>query len=142
METESAKIRIQLQMSLVIAERSKVPVVRVGRIAGQYAKPRSSPFEVHFTFSSFLRLAQLRCVDEQNTNGTSLPSFKGDNVNRFEATQEARRHDPARLLEGHFHSIATLNYIRAFLGSGIAVGIQRMFLIVVVVDFPCRPRRI
>jgi len=95
-----AKIRILLQMSLVLIWGSRKPVVRIGRIAGQYGKPRSKPTET--------------------VNGEEMSTFKGDNVNALEATVEARTPDPKRLMEGYFRSAATLNYIRALTTGGFA----------------------
>ncbi|KAF7125808.1 hypothetical protein CNMCM5793_002101 [Aspergillus hiratsukae] len=89
-----AKLKLLLQMS------ANKPVVRIARIAGQFAKPRSSPMEV--------------------INGVEMPSFRGDNINGFAATPESRRPDPSRLVSAYFHSAATLNYMRASLSSGLA----------------------
>ncbi|RHZ60113.1 3-deoxy-7-phosphoheptulonate synthase class II [Aspergillus thermomutatus] len=89
-----AKLKLLLQMS------ANKPVVRIARIAGQFAKPRSSPMEV--------------------VNGVEMPSFRGDNINGFAATAESRRPDPSRLVSAYFHSAATLNYMRASLSSGLA----------------------
>jgi len=74
--------------------------VKVGRMAGQYGKPRSSAHEF--------------------VDGEKLHSFKGDIINGFEPTPQAREPDPQRLVEAHFHSAATLNYIRASIKGGIA----------------------
>jgi len=79
---------------------SRKPVVRIGRIAGQYGKPRSKPTQI--------------------VEGVEMASFKGDNVNALEASKEARIPDPKRLLEGYFRSSATLNYIRALTSGGFA----------------------
>jgi len=95
-----AKLKILLQMSLVLVWGARIPTIRIGRVAGQYGKPRSAPTEI--------------------VNGKELMCFKGDNVNDFEPTTEAREHDPARLVEGHFHSACTLNYIRALIKGGYA----------------------
>ncbi|KAF1958769.1 phospho-2-dehydro-3-deoxyheptonate aldolase-like protein [Byssothecium circinans] len=93
-----AKIKLLLQMSLVLIWGSNKPVIRIGRMAGQYAKPRSSPMEV--------------------VNGKEIPSFRGDILNGFDP---ADRHvDPERLVTAYFHSATTLNYIRGQLSSGIA----------------------
>ncbi len=91
-------IRIMMQMSLVIAFFSKKNIVKIGRIAGQYAKPRSS--------------------DNEEVNGTQIPTYRGDMVNDFTPTLECRRNDPGRILEGYFRSAATLNLIRAFTQGG------------------------
>lgn len=100
----TSKLKILLQMSLVLIHASKKPVIRVGRFAGQYAKPRSSMTET------------------RNVNGTpvSLPSYYGDLVNRAEFTPEARRPDPARMVEGYQHAALTLNFIRSLLEGGFA----------------------
>ncbi|CAE7206603.1 Aromatic/aminoadipate aminotransferase 1 [Pyrenophora teres f. teres] len=93
-----AKIKLLLQMSLVLIWGSNKPVIRIGRIAGQYAKPRSSPTEI--------------------LNGKEVPSFRGDILNGYEP--DSRRVDPERLVSAYFHSATTLNYIRGQLASGIA----------------------
>ncbi|BCS21017.1 3-deoxy-7-phosphoheptulonate synthase class II [Aspergillus puulaauensis] len=95
-----AKVKLLLQMSLVLIWGANMPVVRIARIAGQFAKPRSSPMEV--------------------INGVEMRSFRGDNINGFDATPESRRPDPSRLVSAYFHSAATLNYLRASLSSGLA----------------------
>ncbi|KAI9216461.1 phospho-2-dehydro-3-deoxyheptonate aldolase, class II [Blastocladiella britannica] len=92
------KLRVLLQMSLVLTWGARTPVVRVARMAGQYAKPRSKPTEV--------------------VDGVEIPSFRGDNVNGFDAAD--RTPDPERLLGAYFHSAATLNYVRTLLSSGFA----------------------
>lgn len=93
-----AKIKLLLQMSLVLIWGSNKPVIRIGRMAGQYAKPRSSPTEV--------------------VNGKEIPSFRGDILNGFDPAH--RKVDPERLVSAYFHSATTLNYIRGQLSSGIA----------------------
>ncbi|KAH8591549.1 phospho-2-dehydro-3-deoxyheptonate aldolase [Bisporella sp. PMI_857] len=93
-----SKIKLLLQMSLVLIWGSNKPVVRIARMAGQYAKPRSSPTEI--------------------INGKEIPSFRGDILNGF-ATDE-RALDPSRLVGAYFHSASTLNYIRGSISSGIA----------------------
>jgi len=85
-------------MSLVLTYVGHMPVVRVARMAGQYAKPRSSPTEV--------------------VGGVVVPSFRGDNVNGFSVND--RKNNPQRLLNAYFHSAATLNYTRATLAGGFA----------------------
>ncbi|PWY93490.1 phospho-2-dehydro-3-deoxyheptonate aldolase, class II [Aspergillus sclerotioniger CBS 115572] len=95
-----AKVKLLLQMSLVLIWGANKPVVRIARIAGQFAKPRSSPMEV--------------------IDGVEMPSFRGDNINGFDATPESRKPDPSRLVSAYFHSAATLNYLRASLSSGLA----------------------
>ncbi|KAF2754984.1 phospho-2-dehydro-3-deoxyheptonate aldolase-like protein [Pseudovirgaria hyperparasitica] len=97
-EPIDAKIKLLLQMSLVLIWGSNKPVVRIARMAGQYAKPRSSPTEV--------------------VDGKEIPSFRGDILNGFDIN--ARTVDPDRLVQAYFHSAATLNYVRAQLSSGIA----------------------
>jgi 3-deoxy-7-phosphoheptulonate synthase len=87
-------------MSLILTWGARIPTCRIGRVAGQYSKPRSSPTEV--------------------VDGKEILSFKGDNINKYAATEEARQHDPERLVDGHFHSACTLNYIRTLLRSGYA----------------------
>jgi 3-deoxy-7-phosphoheptulonate synthase len=94
------KLKILLQMSLVITHGARRPVVRLGRIAGQYAKPRSNGTET--------------------IDGVELPVYRGDNVNDMAATPEARRPDPERLERGYFYSVATINFVRALLEGGFA----------------------
>jgi 3-deoxy-7-phosphoheptulonate synthase len=86
-------------MSLILTYGARIPTVRVGRVAGQYGKPRSSP-------------------TEKLPDGRTVMCFKGDNINGFDVNQ--RDHDPNRLVSGHFHSAATLNYIRALIKGGFA----------------------
>ena len=95
-----AKLKIILQMSLVLTFSARLPVIRIGRVAGQYAKPRSADTEV--------------------IDGVELMSYRGDHVHRIEATAAAREPDPSRLVEAWFRSGATLNYIRALLDGGFA----------------------
>ncbi|USI72961.1 class II 3-deoxy-7-phosphoheptulonate synthase [Sphingomonas morindae] len=92
--------RVLLQMAVVLTYASKLPVVKVGRMAGQFAKPRSAPLE------------------EQD--GVALPSYRGDNVNDIAFTPEARRPDPERMIRGYNQSAATLNLLRAFAQGGYA----------------------
>ncbi|KAH9893073.1 phospho-2-dehydro-3-deoxyheptonate aldolase-like protein [Xylariomycetidae sp. FL2044] len=92
------KIKLLLQMSLVLIYGADKSVVRIGRMAGQYAKPRSSPME--------------------KVDGKDVPSFRGDILNGFPL--EERELDPQRLVKAYNHSAATLNYVRAALASGIA----------------------
>jgi 3-deoxy-7-phosphoheptulonate synthase len=87
-------------MSLVLVHGLKMPIVRIGRMAGQYAKPRSS--------------------DHETRDGVTLPSFRGDNVNRPEFTAEARTPDPDLLLRGYERSALTLNFVRALVDGGFA----------------------
>ncbi|KAJ6081542.1 hypothetical protein N7499_006416 [Penicillium canescens] len=95
-----AKVKLLLQMSLVLIWGANKPVIRIARIAGQFAKPRSSSTEV--------------------VNGVEMPSFRGDNINGFDANPQSRQPDPSRLVSAYFHSAATLNYLRASLSSGLA----------------------
>jgi 3-deoxy-7-phosphoheptulonate synthase len=92
--------RLILQMAVVLTFAGGKPVVKVGRMAGQFGKPRSSPVEV--------------------IEGVELPSYRGDNINGMEFTPEARRPDPQRLLQAYGQSSATLNLLRAFAGGGYA----------------------
>jgi 3-deoxy-7-phosphoheptulonate synthase len=94
------KLKILLQMSLVLVHGLKKPVVRIGRFAGQYAKPRSSPTETR--------------------DGVTLPSYFGDLVNSAEFTAEARRPDPRMMLRGYQHAAMTLNFIRSLVEGGFA----------------------
>ena len=92
--------RVLLQMAVVLTFGAAMPVIKVGRIAGQYAKPRSSPTE--------------------KINGETLPSYRGDNINGMEFDAGARIPDPQRLLKAYGQSAATLNLIRAFAYGGYA----------------------
>ena len=92
--------RVLLQMAVVLTFAAGVPVVKVGRIAGQFAKPRSDDFETR--------------------DGVTLPSYRGDNINGSEFTAEARTPDPQRLLQANAQSAATLNLLRAFAAGGYA----------------------
>ncbi len=94
------KLRVLLQMAVVLTYAASVPVVKVGRIAGQYAKPRSSDLETR--------------------DGVTLPAYRGDAVNGYEFTAEERAHDPHRLVEVYHSSAATLNLVRAFVTGGYA----------------------
>ncbi len=94
------KLRVLLQMAVVLTYAASVPVVKLGRLAGQYAKPRSSDLETR--------------------DGVTLPAYRGDAVNGFEFTAESRAHDPQRLVEVHHASSATLNLVRAFVTGGYA----------------------
>ena len=103
-EFNAPKIRdtfkVLLQMAIVLTYSGKVPVTKVARMAGQYAKPRSA--------------------DLETINGVSLPSYRGDIINSFEFTPEARRPDPTRMLDAYHRSSATLNLLRAFAQGGLA----------------------
>ena len=98
------KLRVLLQMAVVMTYAGSVPVVKLGRMAGQYAKPRSSDDET-------------RVVDGQEV---TLPAYRGDAVNGFEFTPESRIPDPNRLLDVYNASAATLNLVRAFVTGGYA----------------------
>lgn len=99
-EPIASKLKLLLQMSLAIVFGSRKRILRVGRMAGQYAKPRSS--------------------DTETQNGLSLPCYRGDLVNRFEFTEEARRANPDLLLRGYERSALTLNFVRALSEGGFA----------------------
>jgi 3-deoxy-7-phosphoheptulonate synthase len=94
------KLRTLLQMAVILTYAASVPVVKVGRMAGQFAKPRSSPTEVR--------------------DGVELPVYRGDAVNGLEFTAAARAPDPGRLLAAYHCSSVTLNLCRAFTGGGYA----------------------
>jgi 3-deoxy-7-phosphoheptulonate synthase len=94
------KLKILLQMSLVLLHGLKKPIIRVGRMAGQYAKPRSA--------------------DTETRDGLTLPSYRGDLVNRPEFTAEAREPDPELLLRGYERAALTLNFVRALVDGGFA----------------------
>ena len=96
----TSKLKILLQMSLVLVQGSKLPVVRVGRFAGQYAKPRSRPTEVR--------------------GDVELPSYFGDLVNRAPFTADARRPDPDLLIAGYQHAAMTLNFVRSLTDRGFS----------------------
>ncbi|TRW49775.1 3-deoxy-7-phosphoheptulonate synthase class II [Aliidiomarina halalkaliphila] len=92
--------KVMLQMAIVLTFAGSVPVTKVGRMAGQFAKPRSS--------------------DMETIQGVSLPSYRGDIINGAEFTPEAREPDPNRMLTAYHHSAATLNLLRAFAQGGFA----------------------
>ncbi|KAL4962086.1 3-deoxy-7-phosphoheptulonate synthase class II [Aspergillus stella-maris] len=127
-----AKVKLLLQMSLVLIWGANMPVVRVARIAGQFAKyvmspvPTSTSTDTSASMSSRMFHAdeteniRPRSSPMETTNGITMPSFRGDNINSFAATPEARQPDPSRLVSAYFHSAATLNYLRASLSSGLA----------------------
>ncbi len=94
------RLKVLLQMSLVLVHGLQMPVLRVGRFAGQYAKPRSS--------------------DEETRDGITLPSYRGDLVNSIEFNAEARRPDPRRLIQAHSSSALTMNFVRALVDGGFA----------------------
>ena len=92
--------RVMLQMAVVLTYAAKVPVIKVGRMAGQFAKPRSAPTEV--------------------IDGVEYPSYRGDIINGFDATPEARIPDPTRMLQAYTQAAASLNLLRAFSTGGFA----------------------
>jgi 3-deoxy-7-phosphoheptulonate synthase len=96
----SNRIKVLLQMSLVLIHGLKMPIVRIGRFAGQYAKPRSS--------------------NDETKDGITLPSYRGDIVNKIGFTEKDREPDPARMLVGHASSAMTLNFVRALIDGGFA----------------------
>jgi len=99
-ENVRAKLQVLLQMAVVLTYGASLPVVKVGRIAGQYAKPRTNDLDVR--------------------EGVQLPAYRGDAVNGFEFSPASRRPDPARLVQVYNSSAATLNLCRAFLQGGFA----------------------
>jgi len=103
-ESITSKLKILLQMSLVLVHAIKKPVIRVGRFAGQYAKPRSSPTET-------------RTVNGQPL---TLPSYFGDLINRPEFDAASRAPDPYLMVRAYKHSAMTLNFIRALVDGGFA----------------------
>ena len=96
----SNRLKVLLQMSLVLVHGLHLPVVRVGRFAGQYAKPRST--------------------DTETRDGATLPSYRGDLVNQPEFTTEARIPDPRRMIKAHARSAMTMNFVRALVDGGFA----------------------
>ncbi len=96
----TSKLKILLQMSLVLTDGLKCPIIRIGRFAGQYAKPRSCPTETRA--------------------GQTLPSYYGDLINAAPFTPEARQPDPDRLVAAYQHAAMTLNFIRALVEGGFA----------------------
>ncbi|TCO80118.1 3-deoxy-D-arabinoheptulosonate-7-phosphate synthase [Plasticicumulans lactativorans] len=92
--------RVLMQMAVVLTYGAGCPVVKIGRMAGQFAKPRSAPTETR--------------------GGVTLPSYRGDNVNSLEFTLEARTPDPQRQVQAYFQAAATLNLLRAFAQGGYA----------------------
>lgn len=96
----SNRLKVLLQMSLVLIHGLKMPIVRIGRFAGQYAKPRSS--------------------NDETKNGVTLPSYRGDLVNKIAFDEKSRIPDPSRMLVGHASSAMTLNFVRALIDGGFA----------------------
>jgi 3-deoxy-7-phosphoheptulonate synthase len=99
-EVIANRLKVLLQMSLVLVHGLRMPVLRVGRFAGQYAKPRSA--------------------DTETIGGVTLPVYRGDLVNGPAFTAADRRADPARMLEGHARSAMTMNFVRALVNGGFA----------------------
>ena len=95
-----AKLKILLQMSLVMIYGLKKPVIRIGRMAGQYAKPRSA--------------------DTETRDGTTLPSFRGDLINRSGFSADERMPDPQKILRGYERAALTLNFVRSLIDGGFA----------------------
>lgn len=93
-------LKVLLQVSLILVHGGGRPVIRIGRIAGQYAKPRSQ--------------------ETESRDGATLPTYRGDNVNRPEFSAAARSPDPALLLRGHERAALTLNFVRALVAGGFA----------------------
>ena len=96
----SNRLKVLLQMSLVLVHGLRKPVVRVGRFAGQYAKPRSA--------------------DLETKEGITLPSYRGDFINGPEFTEFTRIPDPRRMIKGHARSAMTMNFVRALIDGGFA----------------------
>ncbi|MBD59057.1 MAG: 3-deoxy-7-phosphoheptulonate synthase class II [Citromicrobium sp.] len=92
--------RVILQMAVVLTYAGSLPVVKVGRMAGQFAKPRSS--------------------DTETQGDVTLPSYFGDNVNGIDFTPESRRNDPQRMVRAYYQASSTLNLLRAYAGGGYA----------------------
>jgi len=92
--------KVMLQMAMVLTYGAKVPVIKVGRMAGQFAKPRSAPME--------------------NVGGVELPSYRGDIINELDFTPEARLPNPAKMLQAYTQAAGTLNLLRAFSTGGYA----------------------
>ena len=98
--TITSKLKILLQMSVVLCHGARKPILRIGRIAGQYGKPRSSATEI--------------------IDGLEIPVYRGDNVNSYVANENARKPNPTRLLTGYHMSSLTINYVRALTKGGFA----------------------
>lgn len=96
----SARVKTVLQMAVVLTYGASMPVVKMGRMAGQFSKPRSS--------------------NDETREGVTLPTFRGEMVNGFDFTEESRVHDPRRMVRGYHTSASTLNLIRAFTTGGFA----------------------
>lgn len=96
----SAKLKVLLQMSLILLDASKMKVTRIGRMAGQYAKPRSQLIETR--------------------DGVELPAYQGDLINAPGFTRDERLPDPQRLIEGYHRSVSTINFIRGLVGGNFS----------------------
>ncbi len=94
------RVKTILQMAVVLTYGAAMPIVKMGRMAGQFAKPRSS--------------------DQETRDGVTLPAYRGDIVNGYEFTSESRQADPNRILQGYHTAASTLNLIRAFTQGGFA----------------------
>ncbi|MHB1171079.1 MAG: class II 3-deoxy-7-phosphoheptulonate synthase [Lacisediminihabitans sp.] len=94
------RVKTILQMAVVLTYGASTPVIKMGRMAGQFAKPRSS--------------------DTETRGGVTLPAYRGDIVNGYDFTPESRKADPRRLVQGYHTSVATLNLVRAFTQGGFA----------------------
>jgi 3-deoxy-7-phosphoheptulonate synthase len=99
-ETITNKLKIVLQMSVILTYAARKPVIRIGRIAGQYIKPRSNETEI--------------------VNGVRIPVYRGDGINSYEPDAKKRAPDSLRLLKSFYHSAVTINYIRAMIDGGFA----------------------
>jgi 3-deoxy-7-phosphoheptulonate synthase len=95
-----SRVKTILQMAVVLTYGAAMPIVKMGRMAGQFAKPRSS--------------------DQETRDGVTLPAYRGDIVNGYEFTAESRQADPNRILQGYHTAASTLNLIRAFTQGGFA----------------------
>ncbi|MCX6117697.1 MAG: 3-deoxy-7-phosphoheptulonate synthase class II [Proteobacteria bacterium] len=97
----SGRLKILMQMSLILGFGTKKPVIPIGRMAGQYAKPRSE-------------------LIERTSDGQEINSFRGENINSFRVVADGRRPDAKRLLQAYHYSGATLNYIRTMMQNGFS----------------------
>nr|WP_285724023.1 3-deoxy-7-phosphoheptulonate synthase class II [Psychromicrobium sp. YIM S02556] len=96
----SARVKTILQMAVVLTYGASLPVIKMGRMAGQFTKPRSS--------------------NDETRDGLTLPAYRGDMVNGYDFTPESRAHDASRMVQGYHTSASTLNLIRAFTQGGFA----------------------
>ncbi len=99
-EIIARKLKILFQMGIILSWGLKKPIIKIGRIAGQYAKPRSKEFEL--------------------VNGQKILTYRGDLINGHLPTQESREPDPERMLKGYFYASLTLNFIRSLVSSGFS----------------------